>query len=517
MADAEPQLELEDGVFEPLPDIAEGVAEAEVVSEAEADAGQADGSAGEHIALDGAEPLDEWQGSRPQWRRRSGELMAHARSERALKKARRDAEAAGAQALQGQQATSALAAVVPSVARWIGAKPHHVGRVSRDRLRPEHFAMLCRGVFYPASSEARLGINLKRLHAAGVQVLKHRQEAQLDSLLTSARDAVLSCSSEVRERQIVHVTHMHMWDEVNARFRWHSARHRSSKMQTALQCCVQRGAIRVTLGDLVGKRFRAFVEPWVVLPMEVQGTSAAATWPAVLKGMPQSLWITSKAMMVRLLTQVSSFCQTVTCDKAASNLSLLRVLGHSWETEVLDMSGGRILFMPETCCVHMHHRMKHQIVPLRWHVSRLFSLAHLVRLKGVRSSIYGFIERQVPLRVRRVRGPPPEGLQCTMATFVRILFGKAADLGLGKGRGAQRAADLASLVQMLNGDLRGEWVHHCFDHATERPCCASLDECHVKVTSALIHCLFAVADPIPSESRWTHTLAKAKAVLLRWA
>eukprot|EP00959_Pyramimonas_sp_CCMP1952_P160904 3364719-Pyramimonas_sp.AAC.1 len=68
---------------------------------------------------------------------------------------------------------------------------------------------------------------------------------------------------------------------------------------------------------------------------------------------------------------------------------------------VLPRSSGRLLVFPETGGVHLEHRTKLQVAPLKHHAMRLFSLANLLRLDGVRTSICESIEVLVQKMLKR--------------------------------------------------------------------------------------------------------------------
>ena len=75
--------------------------------------------------------------------------------------------------------------------------------------------------------------------------------------------------------------------------------------------------------------------------------------------------------------------------------------------------------------------------------------------------------------------------------------------------------DFAAMCKMINGDLKGEWIHWCHDPVTNRPCCSSQVVAAEKTLIAVVNGLLGRADPLPCESRWTHTLSVFKRTLLR--
>lgn len=69
----------------------------------------------------------------------------------------------------------------------------------------------------------------------------------------------------------------------------------------------------------------------------------------------------------------------------------------------------------------------------------------------------------------------------------------------------------------MNANITGEWAHYCFDEVSGKPCCQSLQDAKEKTTRAMVNFFQAEAEPIPAESRWTHTLSNFKKTLVRKA
>ena len=127
------------------------------------------------------------------------------------------------------------------------------------------------------------------------------------------------------------------------------------------------------------------------------------------------------------------------------------------------------------------------------------------------------IEKIVAKRCRRTVGKPPElNTYWDLVDSFWKFHAEHHRRGKDKNGHSERWHDLQRLCSLVN-DKWGEnhIVHWCFDPATGQPCCANEQETIEKVTTAMTEALWGHSDPVPAESRWTHTLANFKMTLVR--
>ena len=116
-------------------------------------------------------------------------------------------------------------------------------------------------------------------------------------------------------------------------------------------------------------------------------------------------------------------------------------------------------------------------------------------------------------------GPPPprEELDGDLQTVVEILFRPNDEMHQRKnGKLSKHITRLLKMVEKNNGSLLGgDWIHHCWDAAKERPCCRNLAETHDTIIDTTTPCITGTADPIPEESTWTNVVPNFKRTLMR--
>eukprot|EP00959_Pyramimonas_sp_CCMP1952_P101832 2130156-Pyramimonas_sp.AAC.1 len=108
-----------------------------------------------------------------------------------------------------------------------------------------------------------------------------------------------------------------------------------------MQTIVQRGLVNVLLMDLrLGKSVK-HIEPWVCKPKKVRATSAEAIFPAIVDAMPGCFNPLSLEALVGAAKGASSFTLCLVCDRASSNLLVLKRVAKFWEVVVLPLIGPR--------------------------------------------------------------------------------------------------------------------------------------------------------------------------------
>lgn len=458
---------------------------------------------------------------RLRFKQQSPELLSHARSVRSAKVAKAKAALLTSEVSARSRALDTVVRSIPLAGKLVG-KPQRsmaVGRMKKN-LKASDMKVLCRGAHLPSKSGAALGVKQKRLICAGSRLVLLRQKLGLRHILARGREIMRDTPGKPRAN-FLHVSYSHLWDEVNSKFRaMRSNRFKIGRMSIDMHIIVQRGSFYLAMANLSGAQSSEFHEHWVCQPKQVVGTSAEAVLPAVMEATPEPLRLDRPASLA--MTQCSATSVTICFvgDAASSNILLMKRLGHIWETSLPLGEPPAVLVMMDTCGIHMHHRAKLQVLPLRRHTARHFSIAHLYRLHSVQDQMLRLLGLLVVRKVQRRIGAPPSELRGSLKTFVDIVFNPQAGFhGRADGAGlSHQMHDLQALCEMVNGDLcSAEWIHWCWDSTTKRPCCKDHDEAAEKTLVVVVNSLLGKADPIPAESRWTHTLSNFKKTLLRRA
>lgn len=468
---------------------------------------------------EGATPEEQQEraSKRPRFQWKSPAHIANARACKKIAATTRRAEAAEEEAQSYKQTVQTIGGLLPDVAKLVGlGKATAVGRKRLLNLVPADFGMVVRAMHLPPTTELSLGVKLKRLVAAGARLVLRRQG---HGLQVAAANSAAALQNNGSGKAIgVHLAYTHLWDEVELKFRWaSSALYRPGRAATTCKVMVQRGVVSFGLADNAGMRDKHFEEQWICKPMEVAGSGAKDLHPALRDAFPPGLHFDDLDKLKKMSESVSSVTVMLMCDKASSNVAMMKYWGQLWEDSVLPDVGPKVLLWPDTCGVHLHHRCKLQLRDLKAHTVQHFCMANLFRLKGVRQGMIHNLEQLISQQVTRVVGPVPDTVVITMEHLVDLLFKRDAPHHRRKdGKPSQRIQDLQALATMVNGDIREEqWRHYCWDPATKAPCCSSAQEAVEKTTVACVNAFFAGGDPIPAESRWTNTLANFKRTLIR--
>jgi hypothetical protein len=451
--------------------------------------------------------------------RRSRELMAYSRAKGAAKVARRRETTSRNLATTAVTTLDLAVQTLPGFAQLVGRsdKSINVGKIPIAKLKSHQLHILTRAIHMPSKSNVQLGIKHKRLICAGAKLLLNKQRCGFEKLVRSSAAAL---SIEGASSRFVHLQYSHLWDEVNCKFKKVQAKRlREARSATNQQIIVQRGSVAFTLGDVHRRRARQYFEPWLCQPRQVRSTDAASLMPAVLEALPPMFHMLDLATVSKLSKSVSSATVVLLGDKASANLLMMKQFGQRWEEEVHPFCENVLLWM-ESCGVHLHHRTKLLVRPLKHHVSRHYSIASLFRLNNIQSQMIKNLELQVPGQVQRLLQKPPTAGECkaSLAILVDILYdSEAAYHKRGTlGRKSQWTEDLEALCNMLNAcllDSRG-WLHCCWREKDGRPCCVSTAVAAEKTFVALTNVLMRI-DPVPAESRWTNTLTNFRKTIMR--
>lgn len=424
----------------------------------------------------------------------------------------------GENSLRGQleEATGALQvvrALLPAAVGLFGAPPaKQLGR--KRNPTPEDFTLVVRALHLPPTCRLHLGIKLDRLRHVGARLVMQRQEGWLQKASAALSAALANTHGE----KAAHLSLAQMWDEVEAKFAWRPEGHRGRKGATMEQTLVQRGAAGFCLRVDGHPSGAYFAEHWLGPPLEVEGTAGAALLPGLRRFWPQAASFEGLPSLRKLVSDGAAFTFMPMCDKASGNRVLLKAWGQHWQDTVNKDKdiGKRVLYFPDVCSVHLHHRAKLQLRGLRDHTFCQCSVANLLRLRGVQVEVLGRLEKLVSERLACIVGQPPQHEGASLATMFDILF-KMDDEHTDRKRGrSRRHSDLARLGRVLNGDMMDDDLKHfCWDSDEGRPCCEDRDDCVGKVVFACSCALFGDGDPSPCERRWTNLLSNMKKTLLR--
>lgn len=318
--------------------------------------------------------------------------------------AKANAKAAAAQAgfKQASGTLKMACTLLPGVGKLVNSGPtSHLGR-KRDP-QPDDFVLVVRAMHLPKNTPVQLGIRFERLQAAGAALISLKQQNGLSTILGSLSEAMASGTA-----RRAHTSFTHLWDEVEVKFQWGAKSLRATRKATLMQILVQRGVVGFSAGASGSGSVVSFGEHWITPPLEVGGTSAGALKAGLLRGVPQEFNFSDTEALKKATRNGCTFTYMPMCDKASGNLSLMKAWGATWEKISNDSAlVGKIFFWPEVCMVHTHHRAKLQVKGLRAHTMRHFSVANLMRLKGVQSRVLGRLESLVSERLHRIVQPPP--------------------------------------------------------------------------------------------------------------
>ena len=438
--------------------------------------------------------------------------IAHARAERRVALAQKQADEFKRGEKRANDALNSASALLPAIGKMLGKE--HIEALGRKRnaaLKPEHFAVVVRGMHLPLRTKCQLGINQYKLVCAGAKFILQRQEGGARLSLECSKKAL---SQPGAMRRAIHVSYCHLWDEVELKFRINSAqqnRGRVSGKYVIAQTMVQRGSFTSCVWE-EGREPGLFQEYWLCQPKEVEGTNVEAIHPAVTKAMPSAFHIDDVDALKTTLEHVSHFTIMAIPDRGSGNLLLLKYWASILESSKGEL-GHKALFFPDTCGLHSLHRGKKQVTTVKPHIMRHYSIANLHRLADVQNKMSLRLEADIFRKVHRVVGEKPDiNMAGDLYALCDALYDWDAKHHLRKdGRPCQFIADLKFLCQMVNGDLLADrWVHHCWDPATQRPCCKDREETCCKTLRACACALFGDGEPIPSEQTWTHVLKSFK-------
>lgn len=303
----------------------------------------------------------------------------------------------------------------------------------------------------------------------------------------------------------------HEWDETRSLFRRPDARRkvasasrRGAQAGVQEQTMVQRGTFRTSFTDSHGNEGR-FSDEWLVQPLVVEGTAAIELLPGLHRGLPEVCRPGNTSGLEALVAGFDTFVFAPIGDKSSANVRVLKVWGHYFENDLPSDLRKHVIYLPETCQAHSHHRGKLQVQSLRPHTMTHFCVANLNRAPQMQGRMALMLESAVQDRLlRKLQPPPMEGER--LRVFFDILFGLEADRHRRKTGKSAFHNDLQTFMSMVNGDVTSDRLEHYCWSEDGRPCCQTKDICQEKLTVAVVN-LLSPAGSIPCESRWTNLFA----------
>ena len=296
---------------------------------------------------------------------RSRRLMEHARNARSVAVAKAKQAKADQTAHQHKVALQSVVNLLPGASILIGRSQHSMVSFRRKTFSPMDFILLTRALFMRATSKVSLGVKLRRLLCMGARFILHRQTSALQTMLVSSQRS-LSVAPVLGSRS-VHAAYIHLWDEVQTKFKAKSLaklKHKTKAVTT--HTMVQRGVVSFALADVQRERNCQWSEYWLCQPLQVDHCTAEGLYPAIAKVWPRSFAFDCIDTLSELVRLIDSYTFMPVGDKASSNVSILKHWGHHWEHRVLPQIGPKILFWADSCGIHLHHRAKMQVKSLKF-------------------------------------------------------------------------------------------------------------------------------------------------------
>ena len=152
----------------------------------------------------------------PKYKKNSKEHIEHARNARLQALAKKKEDKARAGEKDAKTALHAVCSLMPGAAQIIGQqKGVAIGR--KKHIVAEDCKVLVRALFLKATIAVNAGIKLRRLICTGAKFIEARQQRALTLLIDRLIRLSLQAVS-TRCTPMVHITHCHLWDEVQVAF-----------------------------------------------------------------------------------------------------------------------------------------------------------------------------------------------------------------------------------------------------------------------------------------------------------
>ena len=174
----------------------------------------AEGEVGNGPQIEGLEGVlcvvDEPPAKKLKYVNKSLEHIQHARDARGMKVLVRKNEKLHIAGARADEALKSICALLPGAAA-VGGQPKMPSISRKKRVEEKDCLIIVRALhIHPKRCKMRLGVKHAKLQAVGAQIIERRQIGGLERLLGNAKVATTAA-----RRNGVHVSFLHMWDEVN--------------------------------------------------------------------------------------------------------------------------------------------------------------------------------------------------------------------------------------------------------------------------------------------------------------
>ena len=433
----------------------------------------------------------------------------------------RRAAKAEAKAEQVSKALDVVRTLVLGASSLVGGSSSSVvvGRTDSPKVTPQQCLLLVKSLHLPSNTKnLKVGITMQKLMCVGSKIVLERQSKGLETLVSTCGRNLSALPRLLRADRGIHVSFTHCWDEVEAPFRFRDAVMSGYKAHaTKSNMMVQKGFVQTTFHIATPPSILCVAEQWLCQPTQVTSTTASDIIAGITSKCPNHFDFLKPDLLKETVSKGLTLTRIEVGDRASGNLLALKFFGYYWEYYIVPTIGPKVLFFPDVCGDHLHHRAKMQVKDLKRHTMRAFSIANLNRLPGVREAQLERINLLVRgSNIRRHLGPAPENI-LDLRTVVDYLFDLDAPYhNRAKSEKSRRHQDLTQVCNMVNWDLRGEAnIHYCHDPVTGLPCCANREDTIDKISRFVGNAMFGGSDPILAENIWTHVLTNLKQTLFR--
>ena len=198
-----------------------------------------------------------------------------------------------------------------------------------------------------------------------------------------------------------------------------------------------------------------------------------------------------------------------------------RVWGNIYEDLVDARLLQNFLYVPDSCMAHSHNKIKAMKNKSLYHQSRHLSIRNVQKYEGVVKQIEGGMKRECQSFMRLVGPPPAQPAKPTLRHFADIIYDyrhrQNKTTAKGKDCHSSFFEDLHDLCGVVNGELPGPKIHHCWDPERQAPCHKNDEDLRCDVQGKCSSFLHSHADKDIGESRWTGTSENYKKSLMRRA
>jgi len=278
---------------------------------------------------------------------------------------------------------------------------------------------------------------------------------------------------------------------------------------------VQRGEVFLSFVPNDGSAPRRLREHWACRPLLLDGKGSVFILKAFERGMGHK-FLFSDPIIQEILESVDFFGMATTLDRAAPNKLALKYVGKQLEyfTTAMAMPPGADVddqpAMPpgadvddqpclvpmqdkamspvaavddQPCMVHASHSSLKQMPEMLRLVSKLFSLAQLMKLSATQNDLEAGIRAIVTAELRRIPVRAPEtAVQRTKELFDQLFKLDGEWWKTPTGQDTALIKEVKMVMGLINdGIAKGSWIHWCWDEEECKPCCDTREDSIDKV------------------------------------